>query len=276
MNKKYYVPLLHQSKISFYPFFRLGGFGLGNLLFPYFRSLCSCLKNGAIHLYPHHYQIQPRNFLREKTLKSLRNYSSDFNKFSWSSIKKIESARIFYSRNFKSEQFINEYPYIYFSGYKNYFYDFVQYRKQIQKFIIFSYRLRNYQLKNEVAFHLRLGDFIINRQNIEKEKIIYALEYFTKKLSVNVKIYSGSSYNQIKSFLELNDLPDQVFLVNSISPMNDLIRMSQSKYICGNPYSTFVEWARFINPGSQESYSLLEKDLSKSINLTPLNWNNYL
>ena len=71
-------------------------------------------------------------------------------------------------------------------------------------------------------------------------------------------------------------MPDHVFLVDSISPMNDLIRMSQSKYICGNPYSTFVEWARFINPGSQKSYSLLEKNVYESINVSPLNWNNYL
>lgn len=276
MKKKYYVPLLHQSKISCYPFFRLGGFGLGNLLFPYFRSLCFCLKNGAILLYPHHYQFQPRNFLRERSLNSLRNYSKDFNRFSWNSINKFESARIFYSRIFKEEKFINEYPHIFFSGYKNYFYDFIQYRRLIQKYIIYSYGIRNYQIKNEVAFHLRLGDFIINKQYIEKEKILYALDYFTKKLSINVKIYSGSSYNQITSFLEVNELPDHVFLVDSISPMNDLIRMSQSKYICGNPYSTFVEWARFINPGSQKSYSLLEKNVYESINVSPLNWNNYL
>ena len=276
MKKKYYVPLLHQSKISFYPFFRLGGFGLGNLLFPYFRSLCLSLKNGAILLYPNHYQFQPRNFLRERNLKSLRNYSKDFNKFSWSSINKFKSARIFYSRSFKSEKFIHEYPHIFFSGYNNYFYDLIQYRKLIQKFIIYSYGIQNFQIKNEVAFHLRLGDFIINKQYIEKEKILYALEYFTKKLYVNVKIYSGSSYNQIKSFLEINNLPNKVTLVKSISPMHDLISMSKSKYICGNPYSTFVEWARFINPESQESFSLLEKNKCKAINVTPLNWNNYL
>ena len=58
--------------------------------------------------------------------------------------------------------------------------------------------------------------------------------------------------------------------------MNDLIRMANSKYICGNPYSTFVEWARFINPDSQESFSLIDKDLTNSINVTPLKWNNYL
>ena len=101
-------------------------------LFPYFRSLCFSIKNGANHLYPHHYQIQPRNFLREKTLKSLRNYSNDFKKISWSSMSKFDSAKIFYSKSFKCEKFINEYPYIFFTGYKNYFHDLIQYRKQIQ------------------------------------------------------------------------------------------------------------------------------------------------
>jgi len=276
MKKKYYLPLLHQSKLSFYPYFRLGGFGLGNLLFPYFRSLCLSIKNGANHLYPHHYQIQPRNFLREKNLKSLRNYSNDFNKLSWSSIGKFDSAKIFYTKSFKCENFINEHPYIFFTGYKNYFHDLIQYRKQIQKIIIYSYQLKNHELENVVAFHLRLGDFIINKQNVEKEKILYALEYFTNKLSVDVKIYSGSTYNQITNFLKIKELPDNVFLVKSKSPMNDLIRMANSKYICGNPFSTFVEWARFINPDSQESFSLLENHLSNSMNVTPLKWNNYL
>ena len=78
MKIKYYLPLIHPKKISIYPFFSgLGGFGLGNMLFPFLEHLLPVLEMEQI-LYPHHQQIQPRNFLRERTFDSLRNYADDF------------------------------------------------------------------------------------------------------------------------------------------------------------------------------------------------------
>ena len=41
MNKvKYYLPFIHKGTVGVYPFFRVGGFGLGNMLFPFFRAIC--------------------------------------------------------------------------------------------------------------------------------------------------------------------------------------------------------------------------------------------
>ena len=54
MESKYYLPLIHPKKLSFYPFIRVGGFGLGNMLFPFFRALTCSIRDSASLLYPHH------------------------------------------------------------------------------------------------------------------------------------------------------------------------------------------------------------------------------
>ena len=276
MNIKYYLPLIHPKKISIYPFFRLGGFGLGNMLFPFFRALTASIRDGANLLYPHHQQIQPRNFLRERTFDSLRNYADDFEKFNWSYLTRIESFMIYQSRLWQNESQIGEFPNILFTGTKNYFYDLIDYREIIQNYIYFSYGINKEIKKNNVAFHLRLGDFLINKQNLESEKVIHALNYFTEKLLCKVEIYSDYNSDQIKRYLGVRSLPKNIKLVKSVSTMFDLINMSKSEYICGNPYSTFVEWSRFLSFCDQKSYSLVEKSLSDKISVSPLKWKNFL
>lgn len=276
MKVKYYLPLIHPKRLSVYPFIRLGGFGLGNMLFPFFRALSYCIRDGANLLYPHHNQFQPRNFIRELNKNSLRNYSSDFEKFKWSSLSIIESLSIYYSRNWENESNIDSFPNILFYGYKNYFFDFIDYRKMIRNYIYYSFGITKKNPENKLAYHLRLGDFLINKQNVSSDKVLDSLNYFTKKLSVEVEIYSDSNLNQINKFLGIKKLPKNINFVKSVSPMNDLIKMSQSKYICGNPYSTFVEWARFLSFHKQVSYSLQEKNIAETIFVSPLKWQNYL
>ena len=276
-NQKYYLPLIHRSKISFYPYFRLGGFGLGNILFPFFRALCSSLKNGAILLHPHYNQIQPRNFFRDLNIKSLRNYSFDFDKLKWISLSREKSALIYYFNRFENETHINRKSNIVFCGLKNYFYDFIDDRQTVRKFIYFSSR-REFNLKiNTVAIHIRLGDFLINNQSIEPLKIISSIEYFINK-SYKVEIYSDANKSKIIKYLNFSKILEKVIFVESKSPLNDIIQMSEAEYICGSPYSTFVEWARFIRPDNLDlnSYSLINKKIYESINISPLEWSNFL
>ena len=58
MEAKYYLPLIHPKILSFNPFIRVGGFGLGNMLFPFFRALTYSIRDSATILYPHHNQFQ--------------------------------------------------------------------------------------------------------------------------------------------------------------------------------------------------------------------------
>ena len=60
--------------------------------------------------------------------------------------------------------------------------------------------------------------------------------------------------------------------------MMDIIEIAQAEYICGSPYSTFVEWAKFIRPAKfpKNSYSLLDKNKADLINVSPLKWDNFV
>lgn len=276
-NKKYYLPLIHPGNISLYPFFRIGGFGLGNMLFPFFRSLFLSIKDGAILMYPHHFQIQPRNLLFNLNINSVRNYSSDFSKLSWCSLPKNKSAYIFYKKRWESENEINNASNIYFSGLKNYFFDLIDFQEEIQEFIYHSFSYKPKIRMNVVAFHLRLGDFIRNKQAINREKIINTFDFFLKQSKI-IEIYSDTPKNKILNYLDLEKLPNNIFINNSLSPMMDIIEIAQAEYICGSPYSTFVEWAKFIRPAKfpKNSYSLLDKNKADLINVSPLKWDNFV
>ena len=60
--------------------------------------------------------------------------------------------------------------------------------------------------------------------------------------------------------------------------MQDIIEMSESKYLVGNPKSTFVEWARFLSPNTsrQITYSLISKKEYEKNKISPLNWDYFL
>jgi len=275
--KKYYLPLLFDSKYSIYPIGRIGGFGLGNLLFPYFRALCSAVRDSANLLYPHHNQFQPRNFLREMKMSSLRNYSSDFEKLGWSSISKIHSFWIYKTKNWNFEENLNNSSNIIFYGYRNHFYDLIDFRDQIRKYINFTFN-SNFEIDdNYVAFHIRLGDFKLINQSVGRTNILNMMDYFTNDRNLKIIIYSDTGERSILSYLNLKVLPNNVSYSNSISPLNDIIQMSKFKYICGTPYSSFVEWSRFLAEENlkQNSFSLIDRELFRKVRISPLDWDYY-
>ena len=267
---------MHPGTISLYPFLRVGGFGFGSMLFPFFRCLFSAINDGAILMYPHHFHIQTRNFLFNLNLKSIRNCSSDFKKLSWCSLPKYKSAYIFYRNKWEAENEIDNATNVYFSGLKNYFYDLIDYQKEIKEFIYYSYSYKPKIRKNVVAFHFRLGDFIRNKQVISNKKIINVFEFFLRQSKV-IKIYSDSPKSQILNYLDLEKFPDNIYLNNSVSPMIDIIEISQAEYICGSPYSTFLEWAKFLRPDKfpKNSFSLLKKSMTDLIDFSPIKWDNF-
>ena len=276
-HKKYYLPLLFDTRYSIYPIGRIGGFGLGNLLFPYFRALCNAVKDSANLLYPHFNQFQPRNFIREMKGSALRNYSSDFEKLGWSSIPKFNSFSIYLRKNWSSEEYLSSSSNIVFCGYRNHFYDLINYRDQIRKYINVTYQSK-FKISNDVvAFHIRLGDFKLINQSIKKEDILGMINYFTKEMNLKVNIYSDSRRKSLLSYLNLEELPENVFFTKSLTPMTDIIQMSKFKFICGTPFSSFVEWSRFLAEDNlkQKSYSMLDKKHFEKIKMTPLNWDYY-
>ncbi len=275
MNKiRYYLPLIHRGTFSIYPFFRIGGFGLGNMLFPFFRAVCFGIRDGAAVLYPFHNQIQPRNFLRERNIHSLRNYNRIFSKFECATLPPYRSFNLYLRKKWFTEKYILKKDLILFEGCKNYFFDLLPYRSLIQKFIYHSYNFENKLNLNKVAFHIRLGDFLSTKQSSSKEIINDKLKSFSNIKSLDIEIYSDSNLNDLLKYLELTSLPSNVRLIKNNSAMEDILAMSNCQYIVGNPNSTFVEWARFLSPveNNQISHALILKKKFLNINITPILW----
>ena len=135
-----------------------------------------------------------------------------------------------------------------------------------------------FKISNDVvAFHIRLGDFKLINQSIKKEDILGMINYFTKEMNLKVNIYSDSRRKSLLSYLNLEELPENVFFTKSLTPMTDIIQMSKFKFICGTPFSSFVEWSRFLAEDNlkQKSYSMLDKKHFEKIKMTPLNWDYY-
>lgn len=271
---RYYLPMIHKGTLSVYPFFRIGGFGLGNMLFPFFRAMCFGIRDGAAVLHPLYNQIQPRNFLRERNLNSLRNYNQIFSKFKYVTLPPYRSFNLFLSKKWYAEKNILKNDSIIFEGCKNYFFDLLPYRSFIQNFIYKSYNFKDKFYSNKVAFHIRLGDFLRTRQSISRQIINNQLQTFSSKKSLDIQIYSDSNLTDLLRYLELDRLPTNAKLIKNNSAMKDILAMSNCKYIVGNPNSTFVEWARFISPveNNQISYALITKKHFLKINNTPFLW----
>ena len=271
---KYYLPFIHKGSISAYPFLRIGGFGLGNMLFPFFRAITSGIRDGATVLYPFYNQIQPRNFVRGKNINSLRNYNNVFSKFTWSTLSAYDSMKVFYRNKFERINFYNKSRIVFFEGYKNYFFDLEENRLLIQKFINYSFKKKPKLKKNLVSFHIRLGDFLFTNQSISRDLINDKIQFFSEKNYLNINLYSDYDYPKLLEFLNKKDLPPNIKYIRNASPMLDIIDMSNSEYIVGNPKSTFVEWARFLAPLNQKqiSYSLLSQKDYKNNKISPLRW----
>ncbi len=278
MRNKYYLPLIHKGSHSIYPFYRIGGFGLGNMLFPFFRAICYGIRDGASVLYPLFNQIQPRNFLREKNMSSLRNYNIIFSKFTWTTLPLIQSAKIYYCNCWTDEKDLLNKKNIFFIGCKNYFFDLIEFRDFIRYFVNYSLQEQPKNFHNNVAFHIRLGDFLLSNNQIPRDKILKTIEFFLKKKSYKINIYSDFDLSKLIDYLGLSSLPLDVRLIKNSSPMLDIIDMSNHKIIVGNPRSTFVEWARFLSPVglNQKSYSLISETAYKKNKISPLLWNNFL
>ena len=92
-----------------------------------------------------------------------------------------------------------------------------------------------------------------------------------------IHIYSDASKYKILKYLQMEELPNNVFLIKSKTPMNDILMMSQAEIICGSPHSTFVEWAKFLRPVEfpNNSFSLIQKKQAESLYISPIKWKNF-
>lgn len=217
-------------------FFRLGGSGLGNLLYPFFRALIYAKKNNLEIISPtfKSYKIGP--FLRNENQKRLYDFAFD------DSVRGIKKLWLLLFSNkiliFKS--FGDGFKSLY--GYE----DFL--KEKLKSLVKEKYEEDKY--KDSICCHIRLGDFkSLENKEISNNTRLPISWYkdminYLRKDNQNIKVYlfSDGKKSELNEILKLRN----VFLETSINPIIDILKLSCAKHLIGS-YSSFSFWAAFFS-----------------------------
>jgi len=220
-------------------FFRLGGCGLGNLLYPFFRALVYAKKENLEIISPTFPSIKIGPYLRMESQK--RNYKYTF-KESINGIRKLWLI-IFSNKIVIFKSFGDGFNSLY--GYE----DFL--KEKFKSLTRVDFDEKKYQ--NSICCHIRLGDF---KKSINEEfgnntrlpikwykDVIKQIRKEDKDLKVF--LFSDGNDNELKELLELGNIKNET----SSNPVEDILKLSSSKYLIGS-YSSFSFWGAFFSKGS--------------------------
>ena len=249
-----------------FAFFRLGGRGLGNLLFPWARSVVAAEDEGRIPLYPTWPQLKVGPFLRGE--RDNRAYSDLFNKTNqYASFREKVSSLLFWTKIPENESKIlkdheaskwKKYV-IVFEGMTDYFKSIKKRHKLVKKNLLKitknKHKKRNRdELSKSICVHVRLGDFkepdsksdLLSGTDIYKlpmtwykEKIENIRDEMGKCVKVNV--FSGSDNRELRPILEVENT-ERKFYGSSIA---DLLALSNAGVLVTSS-STFSMWASYF------------------------------
>lgn len=217
-------------------FFRIGGSGLGNLLYPFFRALVHAKKNNLEIICPTFKSFKLGPYLRNENHKRIYNYTFD------NSIKGVRKIwlLIFSKKILIIDGFGDGFDSLY--GYE----DFL--RENLKSLI--KEECDKIKYKDSICCHIRLGDFKKSKNNEFKNNtrlpIIWyrdVINYLRKEnKNMNVYVFSDGKKSELKEVLKLNN----VFFETSTNPIIDILKLSYSKYFIGS-YSSFSFWAAFFS-----------------------------
>lgn len=258
MNKRGYVyPKLSQYDLGA---IRLGGAGLGNILFIYGRALVFAKKNNRELIWPTWASIKVGPYLRKE--KDKRFYGDLFNNNSGyvTGIKKIillfvkssiQLERVIDKKNIKEDIVIFD---KYIGDFKDIRYDSQIIREDLVKNLKGKNRKAlEMDFTNSVCVHIRLGDFQIAgydklKSGVDNSRIPidWYIEMVNKvreciKSDLKVYIFSDGTDEELAKILALENV-ERLTFGTSIA---DIIALSRSKlFICSG--STFSMWARYL------------------------------
>lgn len=261
MNNVYLYP-----KFSKYEFcgFRIGGEGLGNLLFPFARYLIYSKEYNIKKIYPTWKSIKIGPILRGEFDK---RFYGDLFENNGSYIDGIQKYLLLIAGSKYDEKDINEIidkssfvpKVIYCKGREGFFNPLYGYN-QLVKDELYSllrqedkYKLDNTKLDG-IVVHIRMGDFISAPKDLSKIKpfmnyrlpinwyinIINKIRELLKK-DVKVYIFSDGTDSELQEILALKNI-ERVTLGKSIL---DMLALSKGKVLIGSG-STFSMWASFL------------------------------
>lgn len=246
-------------------FVRLGGAGLGNLLFIFAHSVIFAEKNDAELIWPTWPSIKLGPWIRRERDK---RFYSDLFKNDGNYIGGMKKAAIllFGKKHIVDNIDVTEMKeqgVVLYSGYRMCFGELLYERDRIKSCLYGITKSKNllslqHDFTDEINMHVRLGDFIkadINKLNAGDESVSTPIDWFVKAvkdirnvLGENIKfnVFSDGTDKELERLLSL----DGVSRMSFGNAWSDIIGLSQSKIIIASGGSTFSLWARFLGNGA--------------------------
>ncbi len=239
---------------------RLGGAGLGNLLFIYAESLVYAQKNKAQLIWPTWPSLKIGPYMRRERDK--RFYNDLFTNYSsyMDGIRKLIillTKQKIHSTTLEKVASLED-KVVIFDTYKGSFENIREESKLIKEDLIRNLCLKNrraleYDFSHSVNIHIRLGDFTkadYQRLRNGAENVSIPLEWYKHIIEevrqilgyvIQINVFSDGTDEELKEIL---DMPNVMRLSFGTS-IADIIALSQSKlFICSG--STFSMWARYL------------------------------
>lgn len=259
--KKYVYPKFSNFDFGFV---RLGGAGLGNLLFIFSYAVVCAKKNGADLIWPTWPSIKVGPWIRRE--KDKRFYGDLFKNDGTyiGGLRKV--ALLLFGKKHTIDNVDDEKAnwdgVLLYSGFRMRFGDLVNDRNEI-KSRLFSIarkehlRSLEHDFTNEVNIHVRLGDFQkanVSQLNAGADNTSIPMEWYVKAVhdikkvlgkEIKFNVFSDGTDDELEELLKI----EGVFRMGYGSALADIIALAQSKVIIASG-SSFSMWARFLGNGS--------------------------
>lgn len=231
---------------------RLGGAGLGNLLFPLSRAYIYSIQNNATLLPPIWPSLKIGPIIRGE--KEKRLYLNLFKPMPFTRWRL--SITTLFNRKISEDYYLtnkNYYPSnskvcVIVKGLKNYFKDLKGYNDELLQYIlqIASSKIKNYYIsfnQDNIGVHIRLGDYNESaRVPIEWYiNVIMTLQRHPHFTNTNFIVFSDGTDSELEKILQLKNC-SRIETPNSLA---DILRLAKCKVIIGSN-STFSAWATFL------------------------------
>ena len=240
--------------------FRIGGPGLGNLLFPWARGIVMARKLDLIPIWPTWGQFKLGPFLRnEKDKRMYFDYFLRSDEY-LGGIEKIKKIISLDKLSINEEQ-LNfeeniEDKIVVYSGMKNYFSsianDYGLVKTELLNIVNSKYISDiDEDFSNSISVHVRMGDFAqynsnkflqgVSNTRVPIEWYINIINQIRGDSNTKVFIFTDGSDNELESLLSMPN----IYKISFGSAIGDLLALSRSNILIASN-STFSLWAAYL------------------------------
>lgn len=237
---QYIYPKLPAVKTN--AFFRIGGNGLANCLFVYAKAIVIAHLTGAKLISPTWFNLTIGTYLRRQ--KDKRHYLGLIN--SINEINRIKKFFFLATKRKTSELDVfqrKDADILIIEGIYDFFTPLIDYQEVVSDYILTHINksllteVDQFDFKNTVAVHVRLGDFPTSRR--------IPMEWYKKEINKHkdfrILIFSDGTDDELNELMELPNVR-RVFFGGAIQ---DIVAISRCSYLIGSD-SSFSAWGAFL------------------------------